>query len=136
MTMKMTAKLRREFERDYEWFGVNLPPTLKTQRAVLARFRGDVEAMLCYEAADWATVPPHVRLDINARLSGYQEVCAVTDRERYWPNLDDAEWAVLSELAENLADLCFGRRTISGPSNTLTGAATDMQPRGYITGSN
>ena len=91
----------------HEWFGVNLPPTLKTQRAVLARFRGDVEAMLCYEAADWATLPPHVRLDINARLSGYQEVCAVTDRERYWPNLDDAKWAVLSELEENLADLCF-----------------------------
>ena len=126
------AEDRKDFQRSFEWFGVNLPQTLKP-RAVLARFRSDAEAMLCYEPADWASLPPHVRLDITSRIAGYQEVCDVTDREG-WPNLDDADWAVLSELTEMASrSLFWTRRTISGPSNTVTGAATDMRPAGYIT---
>jgi hypothetical protein len=64
--------------------------------------------MLCYEAAEWATLSPHVRGEIASRLTGYQKIFATTatDRERYWPKLDDAEWAVLSELTETLANLC------------------------------
>ena len=56
-----------------EWFGVNHPPTLKTQRAVRAGFGAMSRQRAAMRPSIGPSVPTHVRLDINACLSGYQD---------------------------------------------------------------